>query len=91
MEALLDLNLVPLNSNTCVGDSKSFLFFGGLNLDLKNSLLEESNVKVEMGSPKVNVVLHVVLMLVQVELGMDGVFMDGQGVRYHIVGGHEAV
>ena len=61
------------------------------NLDLKNSLLEESDVKVEMGSPKVNVVLHVVLMLVQVELGMDGVFMYGQGVRYHIVGGHETV
>ena len=91
METLLDLNLVPLNSNARVGDGKSLLFFGGLDFDLENSLLEESDVEVQMGSPKVNIVLHVVFVLVQVKLGMDGVFVDGQRVWNHIVSGHQVV
>jgi hypothetical protein len=88
---LLDLDLVPLNTNTCVRDGKSFLFFCSLDLYLHSSFLEESNMQVEMSSAEVNVVLSVVLMLMQVEAGMDGVLMNGQRVWHNIVGCQQMV
>jgi hypothetical protein len=48
-------------------------------------------MQVEMSSAEVNVVLSVVLMLMQVEAGMDGVLMNGQRVWHNIVGCQQMV
>ena len=86
MKVLLDLDLVPLNTNTRIRDGKSFLFLGSLDLYLHSSFLEESNMQVEMSGSEVNVVLSIILMLMKVKAGMDGVLMNGQGVWNNIVG-----
>jgi len=91
MEVLLDLDLVPLNTNSGVGDGESLLLFGSLNLDLHDTLLEESAVKIEMSSSEVNIVLCVVLVLVEVEASVDRVLMDSEAVWHNIVGGQKVV
>ena len=78
MEALLNLDLIPLNTNTGIRDSKSLFLLGGLDLHLHNSFLEEGDMEIKMGSSEVNVVLHVVLMLMEMKTSMDGVLMDSE-------------
>lgn len=87
----MNLNLIPLDTNTRVRDSKSLFLLGSLDLDLHDAFLEKGAVEIEVSCSEVDVVLSIVLMFVEVETGMDGVFVDGEGVRHNIIGGQEVV
>lgn len=91
MEVLLNLDLVPLNTDSSVGDGKSLLLLGGLNLNLHDSLLEESNMEIKVGSTEVDVVLSIVLVLMEMKTSMDRILMDGEGVWHNIVSCQQVV
>ena len=92
LHVLLDLNLVPADANTSVRDGESFLLIGSLDLDLHDSLLEESNVKIEVGGAELHLVLLLeVLVLVEIKSGNNGILVDNKTVWYNKVGTHEMV
>lgn len=91
VEVLLNLDLVPLDTNTGVRDGKSFFLFSSLDFNLHDSFLEEGAVEIEMGGSEVNVVLLVVLVLVEVEASVNRVLMDGEAVWHDVVSGQKVV
>ena len=92
LHVLLDLNLVPADANASVRDGESFLLIGSLDLDLHDSLLEESDVKIEVGGAELHLVLLLeVLVLVEIKSGNNGILMDYKTVWYDKVGTHQMV
>ena len=92
LHVLLDLNLVPADANASVRDGESFLLIGSLDLDLNDSLLEESDVKIEVGGAELHLVLLLeVLVLVEIKSGNNGILMDYKTVWYDKVGTHQMV
>ena len=92
LHVLLDLNLVPADANASVRDGESFLLIGSLDLDLHDSLLEESDVKIEVGGAELHLVLLLeVLVLVEIKSGNNGILVDYKTVWYDKVGTHEMV
>ena len=92
LEVLLDLDLVPVDANARVADREALLFIGGLDLDLHDAVLEEGHVEVEVASTELHSVLLLeVLVLVEVELGVDGVLVDDEAVRLDVVRRHQVV
>lgn len=90
LHVLLDLDLIPIDTDAGVGDGEALLFIGSLNLDLHDALLEESHVEVEVSSAELHRVSEV-LVLVQVESGLDGVLVDHQAVWLDVVSSHQVV
>ena len=90
MHVLLDLNLIPIDTNAGVGDGEALLFIGSLDLDLHDALLEESHVEVEVSRAELHRVSEV-LVLVQVKSGLDGVLVDHQAVWLDVVSSHHVV
>jgi len=84
---LLNLDLIPIDTNTSVRDGEALLLIGGLNLDLHDSFLEKSHVEIEVGGTELHGVGEV-LVLVQVEGGMDGILVDDQAVGLDVVSSH---
>lgn len=92
LHVLLNLNLVPAYANTSVRDGESFLLIGSLDLDLHDSLLEESDVKIEVGGAELHLVLLLeVLVLMEIKSGNNGILVDNKTVWYDKVGTHEMV
>jgi hypothetical protein len=90
LHVLLNLDLIPVNTDASVGDGESLLLVGSLDLDLHDSLLEESAVEVEVSCTVLQSVglvsgVGVVLVVVQVESGVDGILMDGQAIWLDVV------
>ena len=91
LEVLLNLDLIPIDTDSRVGDGEALFFISGLNLDLHDTLLEESHVEIEVSSAVLHSVSTVVLVLVKVETGVDGVLMDHNAVWLDEVGSQEVV
>ena len=91
LEVLLDLDLIPIDTNTSVGDREALLLISSLNLDLHDTLLEESHVKIEVSSTVLHSVSTIVFMLMKMEAGMDGVLVDHNAVWLNEVGSKEMV
>ena len=87
---LLDLDLVPLNTDASVGDRESLLLIASLDLDLHDTLLEECNMKIEVGCTVLKSIGEI-LMLMQVESSVDSVLMDNEAIWLNIVSSHEMV
>lgn len=49
VKVLLDLDLVPVDTDAGVGDREALLLVRGLDLNLHDAFLEESNVEIKMG------------------------------------------
>ena len=86
MHALLNLDLIPVNTNASVGDRESFFLFRGLDLHLHDAVLEQSEMEVEMGSSELHVVLLIELIVVQMESAVDRVFVHNHGIWLDKVG-----
>ena len=91
LEVLLDLDLIPVDTDTSVGDGEALFLIGSLDLNLHDTLLEESHVEIEVRSTELHIVSAEVLVLVKMEAGVDGVLMDHHAVWLDIVGLHEVV
>ena len=91
LEVLLNLDLIPIDTDSSVGDGEALFFISSLNLDLHDTLLEESHVEIEVSSAVLHSVSTVVLVLVKVETGVDGVLMDHNAVWLDEVGSQEVV
>jgi len=90
LHVLLDLDLVPVDTDSGVGDGEALLLVRGLDLDLHDTLLEECHVDIKM----CGTVLHgvgEVLVVVQVEPGVDGILVNDQAIWLDIVSCHEVV
>lgn len=90
-EVLLNLDLIPRNTNASVRDGEALLFISGLDLDLHDTLLEESHVKIEVSSAELHTVLVEVFVLVEVKAGNDGILVDDNAIRLDEVGGRQMV
>ena len=88
---LLNLDLIPRNTNAGVGDGEALLLISGLDLDLHDTLLEESHVEIEVSSAELHAVLVEVLVLVEVEAGNDGILVDDNAIRLDEVGSRQMV
>ena len=88
---LLNLDLIPRNTNAGVRDGEALFFISGLDLDLHDTLLEESHVKIEVSSAELHTVLVEVLVLVEVKAGDDGILVDDNAIRLDEVGGRQMV
>ena len=86
VHALLNLDLIPVNTNAGVGDRESFFLFRGLDLHLHDAVLEQSEMEVEMGSSELHVVLLIELIVVQMESAVDRVFVHNHGIWLDKVG-----
>ena len=49
LHVLLDLDLIPVDTDASVGDGEALLFVASLDLDLHDSFLEKSHVQVQVG------------------------------------------
>lgn len=87
---LLNLDLIPINSNASVRDGEALLLVAGLDLDLHDSLLEESHVEIEMGGTELQGVGEV-FVLVKMKSSVDRVLMNDQAIRLDIVSCHQVV
>lgn len=87
---LLNLDLIPVDTDTGVGDGEALFLIGSLDLDLHDSFLEESHVEVEMSGAELHRVGEV-FVLVQVESSVDGILMDDQAIGLDVISSHQMV
>jgi len=90
VKVLLDLDLVPVDADTGVGDREALLLVRSLDLYLHDAFLEESDVQIEVSSAEFHCVREV-LVLVKVEGAVDGILVDDKGIGLNVVSGHQVV
>jgi hypothetical protein len=93
-KVLLNLDLIPRDTDTSVRDREALFLIGSLDLDLHDTLLEESHVKVEVGSTELVVIESVsaeVLVIVKVKTADNGILMDDHAVWLDEIASHEMV
>jgi len=91
LHVLLNLDLIPIDTDSGVRDGEALFFIGGLDLDLHDTVLEESHVEVEMGGTEFHGVLGEVLVLVELKGGVDSILVDNQGIGLNEVSSHQVV
>jgi hypothetical protein len=90
VKVLLDLDLVPVDTDAGVGDREALLLVRSLDLNLHDAFLEESDVKVEVSSAEFHRVREV-LVLMKVEGAVDGILVDNEGIGLNVVSSHQVV
>ena len=91
LHVLLDLNLIPADTNTGVRNGESLLFFCGLDLDLHDTFLEKGKMQIEASSAEFDVVRLVIFVLVKHERSNDSIFVDNETVWLNVVRSHKVI
>jgi len=90
LKVLLDLDLIPVDTDASVGDREALVLVAGLNLDLHDAFLEQGKVEVQVRVAGLNLV-GVVVVVVQSESAVDRILVDDKAVGLDEVGSGDLV